>query len=71
MAYTRDDDGLVGKITRNSAGKYEWSLGEFYKDAEIVGKTGTFNGRTQLVKGIEDDYDTAAAALKAAFVAAE
>jgi len=70
MAYTRDDDGLVGKITPNSAGKYEWSLGEFYKDAEIVGKTGTFTGRTQIAKGTEDDYDAASAALKAAFVAA-
>lgn len=71
MAYTRDEAGLVGKITKDSAGKYEWSLGEFYKDAEIVGKTGTFTGKTRLVKGTEDDYDTAAAALKAAFVAAE
>ena len=71
MAYTRNDGGLVGKIILNSAGKYEWSLGEWYKDAEFVGKTGTFKGRTTLVKGVEDDYDTSAAALKAAFVAAE
>ena len=43
----------------------------FGADAEFVGKTGTFKGRTTLVKGVEDDYDTSAAALKAAFVAAE
>lgn len=71
MAYTRNDRGLVGKIILTSEGKYEWSLSEWYKDAEFVGKTGTFIGKAQLVKGTEDDYDTAAAALKAAFVAAE
>tara|TARA_B100000925_G_scaffold102498_1_gene75292 strand:+ start:858 stop:1073 length:216 start_codon:yes stop_codon:yes gene_type:complete len=70
MAYTRDETGLVGKITPNSAGKYEWSLGEFYKDAEIVGKTGTFSGKTVIAKGTEDDYDAASAALKTALVAA-
>ena len=75
MAYTRNEKessgGLQGKIMLLSTGEYEWVLVEWYKSAEFVGKTGTFIGKTQLVKGTEDDYDTAAAALKAAFVAAE
>tara|TARA_B100000575_G_scaffold176509_1_gene141547 strand:- start:238 stop:468 length:231 start_codon:yes stop_codon:yes gene_type:complete len=75
MAYTRDDKdsssgGLQGKIMLLSTGEYEWVLIEWYKSAEIVGKTGAFSGKTTLKKGTEVDYDTAAAALKTAFVAA-
>ena len=75
MAYTRNVEGssggLQGKINLNSTGKYDWRLCEFYRDAEIVGKTGTFKGRTIVAQGTEDDHDAAFAALKAAFVAAE
>jgi hypothetical protein len=73
MAYTRNTEngGLQGKIVINTAGKYEWKLMEWYRFAEIVGKTGNFSGKTILSGGEADDYDTAAAALKTAFQAAE
>jgi len=73
MAYTRNTEngGLQGKIVINAAGKYEWILMEWYQFAEIVGKTGNFAGKTILSRGEADDYDTAAAALKTAFQAAE
>ena len=74
MAYTRREKessgGLHGKIMLNATGEYEWELVEFYEDAEYVGKTGTFTGKTNLAEGKENDYDAASAALKIAFVAA-
>jgi len=63
---------LQGKIYAGADGKYEWDLKVWVGGVEISGETGSsFSGKRRVGCGTEDDYDTAAAALKAAFQAAE
>ena len=62
---------LQGKIYKVDS-IYEWDLKVWVGGAEIVGEAGSsFFGKRRVGCGTAADYDTAAAALKAAFQAAE
>tara|TARA_B100000902_G_C27091107_1_gene803880 strand:- start:127 stop:351 length:225 start_codon:yes stop_codon:yes gene_type:complete len=73
MAFTRNtntDSGLRGAIRKESDGKFAWSLKETFYNATVDTKTGNQKGSLIIASGLEDDYDTAASSLKAAFTAA-
>jgi len=73
MAYTRKTSGtaLVVNIQQMSDGTFDWNVKENFIDATVDSKTGVQRGLLILDNGIGvADYDTAAAAAKAAFTAA-
>ena len=74
MAFTRNttsNGGLLGTIIKQADGKFDWFLKEKFTDATVDSKTGGQEGTLTIAYGSGvADYDTAAAALKAAFTAA-
>ena len=74
MAFTRNtstDSGLSGHIIKQTDGRFNWTLKEKFTSATVDSKTGDQEGNLIIAEGAGvADYDTAAAALKAAFTAA-
>ena len=72
MAFTRNPDGgIVGIISKETDGKFSWYVKEKFTGATVDSKTGDQEGNLIIAEGAGvADYDTAAAALKAAFTAA-
>ena len=61
---------LRGQINKKDSG-YEWVLDDRYKEQTFTGVSGLHKGRVRIDQGNTDNYDDAAAALKAAYIAAE
>tara|TARA_Y100001938_G_C7994646_1_gene381359 strand:+ start:644 stop:877 length:234 start_codon:yes stop_codon:yes gene_type:complete len=76
MAYTRQtigtSTGLKGQMDLLTDGSWGWYLKETFRDGTMDHPTapGTLNGTVILDSGYGADFDTAAAALKAAVTAA-